>query len=631
MPNQEIKVFLIDQDSNDVTLFKKTLAAISLPSFKFIFQTQESLQASLDYLNQNKVDIIFINLALPDGQGFEIIQKIRETAVTVPLIVITEHDDETLGREVIRQGAQDYLVKGSVHAKMLSRIILYSIERKRLEEALRLQSQIVANMAEGVCFIRSSDATLVYTNPTFEAMFGYLPGELSHKPISMLNAPSFEKSAQARSQEIVAHLKKHGRWSGEVHNLKKDGSSFWCQANISTFNHPEYGTIWVTVHTDITKRKLAEETLMRTASELQAIFQAFPDLYFRLNADGTILDYHAGQPKDLFLSPDEFLGRTIQEVLPRAVGQQFEEMIAHVSQKRSTASMEYALSLEEEEQYFEARALPLLENKILIIVRNITERKKLEKVKDEFISTVSHELRTPLSIIKEAVSNLKDGLAGPLTKEQTEVIDIANRNAYRLSRIINDILDLSRLQSGKAKIHPITVDMAQLIEETIQNFKTITQAKKIHLKIETPKTLPPILCDGSLIERVLSNLLDNAIRFSKSEVVVKAVLIQQMTSFEDKKQNVAQDDLAITPALIQITVCDDGPGIAKEDIKSLFNKFHQIHRPMGGTGYKGTGIGLVISKEIIELHRGKISVESVLGKGSQFHFSLPVTLQENPA
>ncbi len=621
------KVLIIDQNSHDISFFQKVFSEIRPTTFNFAFEFEKNLNSSLSYLTQNKVDIIFLDLIFPALTSLEVIRKVRETAIETPIIVLMENNDEKLAQEILQHGVQDYLLKTSIHSKMLSRIIVHSIEKKRLEESLRLQSQIVTHMAEGVCFVRARDAMVVYANSTFESMFGYFSGELFNKPLSILYAPSFEKSAPAQAQETIRHLKKTGKWNGEVHHLKKDGSSFWCQANISTFEHPEYGLIWVGVFTDITKRKLAEETLIRTTSELQAIFHAFPDLYFRLGEDGTILDYHAGQSKNLFLSSKDFLGQRIQDILPNKIENQFKQIISLTHQKKEMGSLEYSLNLQNEENFFEARILPLLKDQVLVIVRNITERKKLEKIKDEFISTVSHELRTPLSIVKEAISSLKDELLGPLNKEQVEVVDIANRNAYRLWRIINDILDLSKLQSGKVSVHPFSVNIAQLIKEATQSFQTIASNKNIQIDIELPEVIPSLICDGNLIERVLGNLLDNAIRFSKSHILIKAALTQQ------NQQALGKKDKKNTPMpsnshFIQISVMDDGPGIDKKDIEHLFEKFHQIHRPVGGAGYKGTGLGLAISKEIIELHQGKIWVESALKKGSKFHFSLPVTLGE---
>ena len=134
-----------------------------------------------------------------------------------------------------------------------------AVERKQAEQKLRLQSEIAGNMFEGVVLVRASDDGIVYTNPRFEEMFGYGSGELIGKNIATVNAPTNGRSPEDVAREIIASLNEYGVWSGEVQNVKKDGTPFWCRANISTLESSEYGTIWVTTHEDITERKRAEE------------------------------------------------------------------------------------------------------------------------------------------------------------------------------------------------------------------------------------------------------------------------------------------------------------------------------------------------------------------------------------
>lgn len=246
-----------------------------------------------------------------------------------------------------------------------------------------------------------------------------------------------------------------------------------------------------------------------------------------------------------------------------------------------------------------------------VIVRVILyaiERKKLQQLKDEFVSTVSHELRTPLSIIKSAISNLKGGVLGSLPDKQREVVEMTSRNVNRLARLINDLLDLSRLESGKAKVNRKRFDPVRLIQETLQTFNGAAEERGILLETDSPQKLPSIYGDPDLVMQVLTNLLENALRFAKSRVAVKAEL--QGTS------------------RIKISVIDDGEGIKPEDIGKLFNKFEQIERPIGGAGYKGTGLGLTICKKIVELHQGNMGVESVVGAGSRFHFTLPAVIDK---
>ncbi len=140
-------------------------------------------------------------------------------------------------------------------------------ERKQAEKALRLQSEIAVNMAEGVYLVGLDDVVIRYANPKFEEMFGYEPGEIVGKHASIINAPT-DKSPEERAKEIMEVIYRTGKWHGEVNNIKKDGTPFWCYANVSVFEHPEYGKVLVAVHTDITERKQAEEREKRLQQEL---------------------------------------------------------------------------------------------------------------------------------------------------------------------------------------------------------------------------------------------------------------------------------------------------------------------------------------------------------------------------
>lgn len=146
-------------------------------------------------------------------------------------------------------------------------------ELKQAEETLRLHGEIERNMAEAVYLIRISDGVIVHTNPIFEHMFGYEPGEMVGKHVSIVNAPG-DKSAEATANEIISSLMQTGVWNGEVHNIRKDGTTFWCYANVFAFEHPQYGRVWLSMHQDITQRKQAEAKLAEQLNELHRWHEA---------------------------------------------------------------------------------------------------------------------------------------------------------------------------------------------------------------------------------------------------------------------------------------------------------------------------------------------------------------------
>lgn len=242
-------------------------------------------------------------------------------------------------------------------------------------------------------------------------------------------------------------------------------------------------------------------------------------------------------------------------------------------------------------------------NFVISSVIDITERKKIDVMKDAFLGTVSHEMRTPLTILKAGLTDLQDGLSGSLSSEQREVLEMCNRHTDRLTRIITDILDLSHFESGKLPLRHESVPILALIQRTADEMRPLFEESGTLLRCELPTHEVTIIADSHMVSRILVNLLGNAVRYAEKEIRI---------AFSQDGQNCI------------ISVMDDGPGIDPAEQGRLFKKFEQLHRPKGGSGYKGTGLGLALCKEMVELHGGKIWVESALGQGTQFHFSLPL-------
>ena len=249
-----------------------------------------------------------------------------------------------------------------------------------------------------------------------------------------------------------------------------------------------------------------------------------------------------------------------------------------------------------------------LHNKKLIkdLQEKMREIESLYKVKSEFTQKVSHELRTPLAAMKESIDLIFDGSVGKINQEQKEFLSIAKKNADRLSRLINDVLDFSKLSSHKAKIKIEPVNLNELIESVVNINKLVIEKQGLSVKMDLASTKDLVLnLDADSINQVLTNLINNAVKFTEKGV------IKILTEFEKDAESV------------KVCVEDEGIGILQEDIPKLFQPFVQVG-PGSGKSKGGTGLGLAICKEIIEQAGGKIWVESEFKKGSKFYFSLPV-------
>ncbi len=238
--------------------------------------------------------------------------------------------------------------------------------------------------------------------------------------------------------------------------------------------------------------------------------------------------------------------------------------------------------------------------RLRLLEEEARENMRVFEIKNQFMGRISHELRNTLATVKTAVFCLNDRLAGELTPRQSRLVEMISRNVDRQVKIIDNVLDLARLQSGKIKIVSRSVELPQIIDEIFQEFSIKNKPQR--LTLEVPAELPPVNGDADLLVQVLRNLLDNAFRYARSRVTIKV------------------SDSG--PGEVTLSVVDDGEGIPQERIGALFNQFVQFDRPKGGNGYKGTGLGLTICKGIVEAHGGRIWVESAKGEGTSFNLGL---------
>ncbi|HDZ77144.1 MAG TPA: hybrid sensor histidine kinase/response regulator [Candidatus Omnitrophica bacterium] len=228
---------------------------------------------------------------------------------------------------------------------------------------------------------------------------------------------------------------------------------------------------------------------------------------------------------------------------------------------------------------------------------------KLDVLKSEFISTVSHELRTPLSITKEGLKLVLEEVTGSINQQQKELLEVAKSNIERLSKIINDILDISKIEAGTLPLHKTLLDLNHIIKQVFSKYKSMAQEKDIKFTFDLPEHATEVYLDSDRIGQVLTNLVSNALKFTKENGCVEVRL-------EDKEQEVI------------CSVEDTGVGIAELDLDKIFDKFQQFGKTPG-PGERGTGLGLSIARKIIQMHKGRIWVKSELGKGTTFSVSIP--------
>tara|TARA_Y100000031_G_scaffold139371_1_gene166019 strand:- start:683 stop:2227 length:1545 start_codon:yes stop_codon:yes gene_type:complete len=240
------------------------------------------------------------------------------------------------------------------------------------------------------------------------------------------------------------------------------------------------------------------------------------------------------------------------------------------------------------------------------VMRDITFEKEVERMKSDFVANVSHEIRSPMAPMKDALGLVLDETAGPLNEKQKKFLLLLDNNMNRLVRLINDLLDLSKIEAGKMPINKEMINIGYVVKDTVESIRLYATKKNIDLAIKVEKALPQISCDIDRITQVIVNLVMNAIKFTPEDGKIRIKI--ECPKGKNKK-------------FIEVSIKDTGPGMTQERADLLFNRFKQLVSP---SAVKGTGLGLSISKAIIEMHGGAIQLESKPGKGSTFKFTLPI-------
>jgi NtrC-family two-component system sensor histidine kinase KinB len=274
------------------------------------------------------------------------------------------------------------------------------------------------------------------------------------------------------------------------------------------------------------------------------------------------------------------------------------------------AAAELPLTMHGVQHAFRLRTTPMSDEDgrllgAVTLLEDITHLREIDRLKSEFIATASHELRTPLTSVLMGICLLLEDAAGALTEAQRDILSICRDDCERLAQLMHDLLDLNRIEAGESPPHLLPISATTLLRQAAEALRAQVEAKELSLTIDVPSTLPSVLADRLQIERVVANLVHNATRHTErsGEIGITATL---------------------RDGYVTCAVADTGRGIPPEYLPRLFDKFVQVPNTPSG----GVGLGLAISKHIIEAHGGRMSVQSELGHGTTFTFTLPV--QGNP-
>jgi PAS domain S-box-containing protein len=479
-------------------------------------------------------------------------------------------------------------------------------EQRRSEEALRASEAryraLVESSPDGIGI--HQDGRIVFINPAGARLLGaQSPDELVGKSVMDLLHPDYREVVRERIQRGLATgqpapplMEKFIRLDGTVIDVEVTAVPIMWEGRPAM----------QVVFRDITERKRMEE-------ELKASEERYRDLFENANDGIYILD-RAGRIVSFNRKAEELTGYTFEEVR----GQPYTLLVSS-GPERKKARRAFLKNMRGQpdkneltiirkdgrEVTLELSTRPIWQGGQIVgiqgIGRDITERKELERLKSDFISTVSHELRTPLTSIKGYVDLVLAGDVGPLTPEQKEFLTIVSQNTTRLTELINDLLEIERLESGKIEFEFAELDLAEVLENVARSLHVNAEQKGLEFLTEIPSGLK-VRGDRERLAQVFLNLLSNAIKYTPAGTV---------------ELRAHQEDDAVV-----VEVRDTGIGLSESDLQKLFQKFFRSDNPyVRKVG--GTGLGLSIAKAIVERHGGTITVTSQLGQGSTFTVRLP--------
>ena len=374
--------------------------------------------------------------------------------------------------------------------------------------------------------------------------------------------------------------------------------------------------------------EISSQELLQTNSEMRAVFQAFPDLFFRLDSQGTILDYKTADASELYLLPEQMKGRRIQDIPHKIVGQKFQDAVDHVQKTKSRVNMEYSLSVQNQKYSYEARLLPLLEEQMIVIVRNITALKKAEEelkkhtqkleqsnrdLKD-FAYVASHDLQEPLRKIQTFGERLRNKCAAALGEAGSDYLYRMQNAAERMQILITDLLTYSQVTTKSRPFLPVNLN--EIVKNVLSDLEI--RIENVSGKVIVER-LPTIESDTLQMRQLFQNLIGNALKFHRKDAppVIKVYSSLPSTASQDDASEGSPGD----NELCQVIVEDNGIGFEDQYADRIFSVFQRLH---GRNEYEGTGVGLSICRKIAERHGGTIVTQSAVGKGSKFIVTLPV-------